>query len=89
LRNGFEERPPEQIVFGEDVALYCVRWRRVPLIRANRKKLALIIPLVDCRVGVEALIALQADQLGIQSVGESLADAGLAFQQQWSARDLW
>ena len=51
------------------------------------EELALIVPLVERRVLVEALVALQADQLGAVHGGErlanlGLADAGLALQQQ-------
>src|SRR5208282_4006192 len=51
------------------------------------EQLALIVPLVERGVLVEALIALQADQLGPVHGGErlahlGLADAGLALEQQ-------
>ena len=51
------------------------------------QELALIIPLVERGVLVEALVALQADKLGAVDGGErladlGLADAGLAFEQQ-------
>ncbi len=55
--------------------------------RLDGEQLALIVPLVERGVLVEALVALQADQLGAVHGGErlgdlGLADAGLAFEQQ-------
>src|SRR5208282_1242969 len=51
------------------------------------EQLALIVPLVERGVLVEALIALQTDELGAVHRGErlahlGLADAGLALEQQ-------
>ncbi len=55
--------------------------------RLDGEQLALIVPLVERGVLVEALVALQADQLGLVHGGErlgdlGLADAGLALEQQ-------
>ena len=52
-----------------------------------------IVPLVERGVLVEALVALQADQLGVVHGGErlghlGLADAGLAFEQQRPLEEL-
>ena len=57
------------------------------LARLDGEQLALIVPLVERGVLVEALVALQADQLGLVHGGErlgdlGLADAGLALEQQ-------
>ena len=55
--------------------------------RLDGEKLALVVPLVEGGVLVEALVALQADQLGAMERGErlchlGLADAGLALEEQ-------
>src|SRR5690348_7725917 len=57
------------------------------LMRLDGEKLALVVPFVERGALVEALIALQADQLTLmhrrQRLGDlGLADAGLAFEQQ-------
>ena len=49
--------------------------------------LAWVVPLVDGRVDVQALVALEPDQRGAEAGSEDLgqfglADAGLAFEQQ-------
>ena len=85
--DGGEQRPLEQIVLGEDVLLDGVGVLAGALARLDGEELALIVPLVERGVLVEALVALQADQLGAVHGGErlgdfGLADAGLAFEQQ-------
>jgi hypothetical protein len=64
-----------------------VRWHRVALVRADREELALVVPFVNGRVGVETLVALQADEPRPQHLGQRFADFGLAdpgfsFDQQ-------
>ena len=63
------------------------------LARLDGEELALIVPLVERRVLVETLVALQADQLGAVDGGErlgdlGLADAGLAFEQQRTLEEI-
>ena len=58
-----------------------------PLAGFDREQLALIVPLVERGVLIEAFVALQADQFGAVHGGErladfGLADAGFAFEQQ-------
>jgi hypothetical protein len=57
------------------------------------EELALVVPLVDRRIGVEPLVALQADERGIEGAGQGprhlgLADPGVALQQQGAAKGL-
>ena len=61
--------------------------------RLDGEQLALVVPLVERRLLVEALVALQADELGAVHRGErlghlGLADAGLAFEQQRTLEEL-
>ena len=64
-----------------------------PRLRAlDGEELALVVPLVERGVLVQALVALQADQLGAAHRGQrlgdlGLADAGLAFEQQRAPED--
>ena len=63
------------------------------LARLDGEKLALIVPLVERGVLIEALVALQADQLGVVHGGErlgdfGLADARLALEQQRALEEL-
>ena len=82
-----EERPADQEVGPEDV----VRGRPLGLAarlqQPDLQHLARVVPLVDGRVDVQALVALEPDQRGAQAGREDLgelrlADAGLAFEQQ-------
>ena len=64
-----------------------------PLAGLDGEQLALIVPLVQRGVLVEALVALQADQFGAVHGGErlcdlGLADARLAFEQQRALEEL-
>ena len=84
LADRLEQRPAQQIGFGEDVRLDLVGARRLVLARLDGEQLALVVPLVDRGIGVEAFVALQADQAGAEDGGQGLgglglADAGLAF----------
>ena len=61
--------------------------------RLDGEELALVVPLVERGLLVEALVALQADELGAVHRGErlghlGLADAGLAFEQQRTLEEL-
>src|SRR5215813_13206122 len=82
-----EERALEQIALREDVLLDRVGVLADSLARLDGEQLALVIPLVEGGVLVEALVALQADQLGAvharKRLGDlGLADPGLALEQQ-------
>ena len=85
--DGGKERPLEQILLREDVLLDAVGVLAGALARLDGEKLALVVPLVEGGVLVEALVALQADQLARVDGGErlgdlGLADAGLAFEEE-------
>ena len=82
-----EERPFDQKAFGEHVVLepfaVTLAFR---FGGADRDHLRGVIPLIDRRGDVEALVTLQADQATAQRGGQDLgdlglADAGLAFQK--------
>ena len=82
-----EQRPPDQEVRPEDVVGAGVLGLAAGLEQPDLEHLARIVPLVDRRVDVEALVALEPDEPGAERrrehLGElGLADAGLAFEQQ-------
>ena len=57
---------------------------------ADRNHLGGVVPLVNCRRHIEALVALQADEAAGKRRGEHLGDLGLAdaslpFEEQWPA----
>ena len=88
-----EQRALQQVALGEDVLLDRVGVLADAFARLDGEELALIVPLVERGVLVEALVALQADQLGAVHGGErlgdlGLADAGLAFEQQRPLEEL-
>ena len=61
------------------------------LVRLDGQKLALVVPFIDRRAGVQPFVALQPDQPGIQHGGQRLSDLGLAdarstLQQQRPAQ---
>ena len=82
-----QQRAADQVAFSEDVTFE----RSAVAIagglgEADRHHLRRIVPLVDRGCDVEALVALQADQLAPEALREHLgdlrlADAGLALQQ--------
>ena len=77
-----QQRPPQQELASEQLARLGAR-----LGGADRQQLALVVPVVDRVVEVDALVALQADQPRARRRGErardlGLADAGLALEQQ-------
>ncbi len=73
-----QKRPLQQIFFREDVLLDALRVFAGALARLDGEKLALIVPLVERGVLVEALVALQADQLGLVDLRQRLGDLRLA-----------
>ena len=77
-----QQRPPQQELGPEQLAR-----RRARLGRPDREQLALVVPVVDRVVEVDALVALQPDQLGAgrgrqRARDLGLAHARLALQQQ-------
>ena len=73
-----EQRPLEQIVLGEDLRLDLADAGARALARLDRQQLALIVPFVERRAGVEPFVALHADELAAVHRGERLGDLGLA-----------
>ena len=85
--DGGKQRPFEKILLRENMLLDRVGIFADAFARFYREQLALIIPLVKRGVLIEALVALQPDQLGAVHGGKrladlGLADAGLALEQQ-------
>ena len=76
--DGRQQRPLEQIVLGEDPRLDLGRALARALARLDGDDLALIVPLIERRAGVEPLVALHADELGAVHERQRLRDLGLA-----------
>ena len=83
-----EQRPADEVALGEELL-----GERVPVGRAlrlggaDRHHLRRKVPLVDGAGGVEALVALQADEAAAEGLGQrlgdlGLADPGLAFEEE-------
>ena len=88
LLDGAEQRPLDQERVREELALRRPRIQRVRTFeQSNLENLPRVVPLVDGVADVEALVALQANQLRAERGGEDLghlglADARLAFEKQ-------
>ena len=85
-----EERPADQELGAEDVVRGRVLGLAARLEQPDLEHLARVVPLVDGRVDVEALVALEPDEPRAERGGEDLgelglADAGLALEQQRAA----
>ncbi len=84
---GLEQRPLEQEVGSEDVVGRRLVDLAAGLEQPDLEHLARVVPLVDGRVDVQALVALEPDQARVEAGGQhlgqlGLADAGLAFEEQ-------
>ena len=82
-----QQGPLEEEARIEDVVGVRVGELALRLQQADLQHLARVVPLVDRRVDVQALVALEADEPGPQRRGQDLgqlrlAHAGLALQQQ-------
>jgi hypothetical protein len=80
-----QQRPLDQVVGAEQVVLGDFAVGRLG--QPDAQELAGIVPLVEGLGGVDALVALEADQRRVEHRGErlgrlGLADARLAFEQQ-------
>jgi hypothetical protein len=75
-----QQRPGQQELLGEDVVVQVVP--RLPLAvalgRLDAQQLLLVVPLVQRPRLVQALVALQADELGAGGGGDRLGQLGLA-----------
>ena len=88
IRQGLEQRPLDQEPLAEQFAgrLLPIHFARC-LHQADFKQLPGVVPLVHRLADIQALVALQTDQLGVQRGRQhfshfSLADAGLALEEQ-------
>ena len=86
-RNRLEQRPLEQEPLAEHVRFALFEAGALRLAQARVEHLARIVPLVERRHRVEPFVALQADQLGAEHLGEhfralGLADAGRPLDEQ-------
>ena len=86
-----EQRPADEEIGPEDVVGGRVLGLATSLQQPDLEHLARVVPLVDGRVDVQPLVALEPDQLraqrGRQDLGElGLADPGLALEQQRTAQ---
>ncbi len=57
------------------------------------QELFLVVPLVDGATGIQAFVALQADQVGVEDLGHHLGDLGLTdpggtFDEEWAEESL-
>ena len=82
-----EQRPTDEEVAAEDVVGGGLVGLAAGLEQPDLEHLARVVPLVDRRVDVQALVALEADEPRAEGrredLGElGLADAGLALQEQ-------
>ena len=86
-----EQRPADEEVGPEDVVRGRVLGLAARLQQPDLEHLARVVPLVDGRVDVQPLVALEPDQLRAErrreDLGElGLADPGLALEQQRAAQ---
>lgn len=72
-QGAFEEKLPGKDVLGDVLpAEICIA------IHLNPQQLLLVVPFVEGPRLVEPLVALQADEIGLEPLGQNLADLGLA-----------
>jgi hypothetical protein len=73
---GAQQRATQQEPLAEDLPLD--RGRRIALVQPDREQLTRVVPLVECRSGVQPLEALESQELLARRGGEGLRDLGLA-----------
>src|SRR5581483_4548414 len=73
-----QQRALEEEVGGEDVARDVVPAPALGAVGLDAKELLLVVPLVERARLVEALVALEADELRAEHLGEDLPELGLA-----------
>jgi hypothetical protein len=79
-----EQRPRQQVLAGEQVLVLDPLAGRLG--QPDGEQLARVVPLVQRLVGGDALIALQADQRGVDRGGQGLGGLGLAHPGSPSSR---
>ncbi len=77
-RDRAQQRPLEQVLAPEDQVFELGGIAGFSLRDAQAQQLALVVPLVERGVGVQALVALQPDKFSREHAGEDLRDLGLA-----------
>src|SRR3972149_8466005 len=77
VRDGLQEGALEEEGLGEDLVLALGRAAAGPRGELDPEHLLGIVPLVESRRGIEPLVALEADQVGIEGAGQYLRDLGL------------
>ena len=78
LGDGLEQRALQEEVLREDVRLLRRHRPLVPLLQPDPEDLLRVVPLVERRRRVEALVALEPDQVRPVDPGQDLGDLGLA-----------
>jgi hypothetical protein len=71
-----EQRPFEQVFLGEHLILQCRGIMAAS--RLDRQELALVVPFIERMLGIDALVALQADEVAAENFGHGLRRLGLA-----------
>jgi putative transposase len=76
--DGAQQRPLEQVLAREDVLRDLLAAQALVAVGLNAQELLLVVPLVERLRLIQAFVTLQADELGVQRLGQHLADLGLA-----------
>src|SRR2546426_5278886 len=89
--DGLQQRPLQQKRLTEDLTLSGLKRHLAVLEHPDVQQLALIVPFIQRRRGIQSLVTLQADEVGVQSPGHyfghlGLPDPGASFDQQWLAQ---
>ena len=87
-RDRLEQRPLQQEPIAEHVRLTLFEARSLFLAQPRVEHLARIVPFVERRHRVQSFVALQADELGAEHLGQhlrafGLADARRPLDEQW------
>ena len=87
LRDGLEQRTLQEERLAEDLRFPLGKRRALRFGHANPQHLSRVVPLVEGRQGVEAFVALQPDEAGVEHLGQHLrafgfADTGRALDEK-------
>src|SRR5205814_2409142 len=77
-RDRAQERPLEQELAREDVGRHLLPGAALGPVRLDAEELLLVVPLEEGARLVESLVALQADELGVEHLREHLPELGLS-----------